>query len=168
MKGGQGTGTGRVLSKKDIKKDIIIADPPSNAEGASLHFYRRDFFLFNPSSIIHCSRFLLCYIVADRNQHPGDIHWPIEESGAPSDVSTAPRAVRFTPQLYFGTARAIQTENPSITKIIYKAFYHNYGCSGHGDRRYFHVLENAYQKNTPTVCFVLPDNVFCWGDVSIS
>ena len=112
--------------------------------------------------LISFSRVMICAAF-----YAGDIHWPIEESGAPSDVSTAPRAVRFTPQLYFGTAAAIQTENPSLTKIIYKAFYHNYGCSGHGDRRYFYVLENAYQKNTPTVCFCLPDNVFCWGDVSI-
>lgn len=36
MKGNTGTGTGRVLSKKDIKKEIIIADPPSNAEGILL------------------------------------------------------------------------------------------------------------------------------------
>jgi len=32
------------------------------------------------------------------------------------------------------------------------------------DRKYFYVLENAYTRNIPMVCFVFPDNCLCPGD----
>ena len=62
--------------------------------------------------------------------HPdnaGDIHWPVDQKGRPSEF-TEPPNVRFTPQMYWGTSIAIQTADPSSVKIKYKAFYYPYDC----------------------------------------
>jgi len=96
----------------------------------------------------------------------GDVHWALTSDGRPNDFSEE-TAIRITPQLYWGTARGIQTVDPSLIRIKYKVFYHPYDCSGHGDRRYFYVLENAYQKNTPATCYFIPDCVCLYGSDSI-
>ena len=71
MKGSAGTSSGRVLSRKDIKKEIIIADPPSNAEG-SFCFYFLPFHhclvclcaIFTPSNSLLSVVFMLFRIQA--------------------------------------------------------------------------------------------------------
>mmetsp|Transcript_389 Transcript_389/g.237 ORF Transcript_389/g.237 Transcript_389/m.237 type:complete len:244 (-) Transcript_389:211-942(-) len=73
--------------------------------------------------------------------------------------SVAPMGIRPSARVPHGTAPQIQNMDPNSIKIMYKANFDYFCCSQYvyegcnfcntPERKYFHVLENAYEYNTP-------------------
>ena len=93
----------------------------------------------------------------------------IEDLGDPDDTDPSwaheePSAMKIAPQAFVGTSKTIMTSHPNFIEIKYKAKYQINSMQLAADRKYFYVLENAYTRNIPTVCFIFPDNCICPGD----
>ncbi len=71
------------------------------------------------------------------------------------------------PKSSFGNDPAIQTKDPRHIEIKYKADFHSLSWCGDAPRRYFYVLENGHEVNSPSAFYCIPANCCCTGTDNI-